>query len=340
MSTANQQTLTESGAESRPSILEKGSYVPWACRFLRFLDNKREEGQLMRHSIDNGPYKRKEIVDLNDDTQTILEPIKKLSPQDQKQYYADIKERHSRFMNECDKFVDEDGASLTSMYERFSTLINIMDRNEVTPKEISINTKLLNSLQPKWSKYVTLTRQKFVLEKEHFDVANSHANHSYSYASPSYSRSLQPYYVTHPTSVIDNDDDYQGEIQGDAQEDKLSTAMMLLCYNCNGKGHYARDCPKPRVRNAKYFREHILLARKDEAKVHLDEEENEFMLVNAYGDDMLEELSASMITMTRIQPTDDKSDAESTYDTELISDVDASQINMINGLLSKSDHEH
>ncbi|GJX17798.1 integrase, catalytic region, zinc finger, CCHC-type containing protein [Tanacetum coccineum] len=318
MSTANQQTLTESGAESRPSILEKGSYVPWACRFLRFLDNKREEGQLMRHSIDNGPYKRKEIVDLNDDTQTILEPIKKLSPQDQKQYYADIKERHSRLMNEYDKFVDEDGASLTSMYERFSTLINIMDRNEVTPKEISINTKLLNSLQPKWSKYVTLTR----------------------------------------------------EIQGDAQEDRLSTAMMLLvraitqhystptnnqlrmlegqtgikqlmqCYNCNGKGNYARDCPKPRVRNAKYFREHILLARKDEAEVHLDEEENEFMLVNAYGDDMLEELSASMITMTRIQPTDDKSDAESTYDIELISDVDASQINMINGLLSKSDHEH
>ncbi|GKC03966.1 hypothetical protein Tco_0995576 [Tanacetum coccineum] len=86
MSTANQQTLTESGAESRPSILEKGSYVPWACRFLRFLDYKREEGELMRHSIDNGPYKRKEIVDLNDDTQTILEPIKKLSPQDQKQY--------------------------------------------------------------------------------------------------------------------------------------------------------------------------------------------------------------------------------------------------------------
>nr|GEW86879.1 hypothetical protein [Tanacetum cinerariifolium] len=49
-----------------------------------------------------------------------------------------------------------------------------------------------------------------------------------SQASPSYSHSPQPYYVTHPSSVIDNDDDYQGEIQVDAQEDKLSTAMMLL----------------------------------------------------------------------------------------------------------------
>ncbi|GJW89551.1 hypothetical protein Tco_0167104 [Tanacetum coccineum] len=66
MSTANQQTLVESGAESRPSILEKGSYVLWASRFLRFLDNKREEGELMRHSIDNSPYQRKEIADPND----------------------------------------------------------------------------------------------------------------------------------------------------------------------------------------------------------------------------------------------------------------------------------
>ncbi|GKC12137.1 hypothetical protein Tco_1008919 [Tanacetum coccineum] len=81
MSTTNQQTLVESGAEGRPLILEKGSYVPWASRFLRFLDNKRE-GVLMRNSIDNGPYIRKEIVDPKDDTNKILEPIKDISVED------------------------------------------------------------------------------------------------------------------------------------------------------------------------------------------------------------------------------------------------------------------
>ncbi|GKD80027.1 retrovirus-related pol polyprotein from transposon TNT 1-94, partial [Tanacetum coccineum] len=34
--------------------------------------------------------------------------------------------------------------------------------------------------------------------------------------------------VTHPLSVVDYEEDYQGELQGDSQEDKLTTAMMLL----------------------------------------------------------------------------------------------------------------
>ncbi|GJR95075.1 hypothetical protein Tco_0267249 [Tanacetum coccineum] len=38
----------------------------------------------------------------------------------------------------------------------------------------------------------------------------------------------QPYYVTHPSLVVDYDDEYQRELQGDSQEDKLTTAMMLL----------------------------------------------------------------------------------------------------------------
>ncbi|GJS31652.1 hypothetical protein Tco_0492272 [Tanacetum coccineum] len=91
MSTANQQTPAESGTEGRPLILKKGSYVPWASRFLRFLDNKREEGELMRNSIDNGPYKRKLINDPNNDGKKMYEPIKDLSTKDKDRYYADIK---------------------------------------------------------------------------------------------------------------------------------------------------------------------------------------------------------------------------------------------------------
>ncbi|GKA00007.1 hypothetical protein Tco_0672557 [Tanacetum coccineum] len=66
-------------------------------------------------------------------------------------------------------------------------------------------------------------------------VAHSNVHSSHSHASPLYSHSPQPYYVTHPSSVIDYEKDYQGELQGDAQEDKLTTTMMNQAVIQHGK---------------------------------------------------------------------------------------------------------
>ncbi|GJT94140.1 hypothetical protein Tco_1082985 [Tanacetum coccineum] len=57
----------------------------------------------------------------------------------------------------------------------------------------------------------------------------------------------------------------------------------------------------------------MMLVAKDEVGVNLDTEENNFMLINAYGDNQLEEINALVIMIARIQPTDNKSDAKSTY---------------------------
>ncbi|GJZ95533.1 hypothetical protein Tco_0667867 [Tanacetum coccineum] len=64
------------------------------------------------------------------------------------------------------------------------------------------------------------------------------------------------------------------------------------------------------------------------------------MLDNSYGDDSLEELNATVISMACIQPTDDKVDVESTYDTEALSEVNTLQIPLKSGMLSKGVHEH
>ncbi|GKD57911.1 hypothetical protein Tco_1291298, partial [Tanacetum coccineum] len=63
-----------------------------------------------------------------------------------------------RLMDEFEKFVAKEGESLESVYERLTTLVNIMDCNNVRPILVSINTKFLNCLQPEWSKYVTMVR--------------------------------------------------------------------------------------------------------------------------------------------------------------------------------------
>nr|GEZ31743.1 hypothetical protein [Tanacetum cinerariifolium] len=91
--------------------------------------------------------------------------------------------------------------------------------------------------------------------------------------------------------------------------------------NYNEKGHYARDCQKPRVRDAKYFRKQMLLAMKDEARSNLKDEENDFMLDNSYGDKTLKELTTAVIMIARIQPANDNAMTEPTYDAKVVSEL-------------------
>ncbi|GKA80142.1 retrovirus-related pol polyprotein from transposon TNT 1-94 [Tanacetum coccineum] len=98
----------------------------------------------------------------------------------------------------------------------------------------------------------------------------------------------------------------------------------VQCYNCNEKGHYARDCQKPRVRDVKYFREQILLAMKDEAGSNLNDEENDFMLDNSYGEETMEELTTAVMLMARIQPANGNAETVSSYDAKAVSEVYAS----------------
>ncbi|GJY45946.1 integrase, catalytic region, zinc finger, CCHC-type containing protein [Tanacetum coccineum] len=278
MSTANQQTLVESGALDRPPILKKRSYVTWASHFLRFLDNKRGKGELMKHSIDKGPYKRKEILDPNDDIKTIIEPLSEMSQQNKNQYYADIKDQKLNARNQA---VIKDGH------------VDIQSKNAGYARNGNRNARRTNGNQ----------------------ATNAH------------------------NGLVQSIDEYEQNVQRVPRTNSTSGKINVQCYNYKGKGYYARECPKPRVRDAKYFREQMLLATKDEVRVHLDVEENNFMLDNAYKDNTLEELNTTVIMMAHIQPTNDKSDAKPTYDAEFISEVNDSQIDMITGLLSKSDHE-
>ncbi|GJY18504.1 hypothetical protein Tco_0389995 [Tanacetum coccineum] len=181
MSASNQQTLADSRANERPLMLVKGNYIPWESRFKRFLDNKLEEGERMWRSIKKGPYVRPINPDPDNTRQQIIKPLSKMTEINKKQYIADLRVkllrkcgerikrlmygsdvtnhvRHSWIIDEFDKFAAKEGESLESVYERLTTLVNIMDRNNVRPILVSINTKFLNCLQPKWSKYVTMVR--------------------------------------------------------------------------------------------------------------------------------------------------------------------------------------
>ncbi|GJT63211.1 integrase, catalytic region, zinc finger, CCHC-type containing protein [Tanacetum coccineum] len=274
-------------------------------------------------------------------------------------------DRETHFTNEFDQFVTEPGEALVSVYNRFAQLMNDLERNEMHFPIVTINTKFLNSLQPEWLKYVTQVRLAKRLTVDTFDdlfdylqqfeklvnvsrakkLEKSHDPLALVAHTGSSSRNTSSYYVTHPTSVVDYEDEYQQDDVHTNSEDPLTSAMLnsgnagrnnrrayvqeeivegsnapnetgnvqrtlrtsssgntstVQCYNCSGKGHYARNYLKPRVRDSKYFIEQMLLAKHDEAGVILTDEQNDFLFADALRMEEIEELSANICLMARI----------------------------------------
>ncbi|GJU12898.1 hypothetical protein Tco_1135294 [Tanacetum coccineum] len=390
----NQQTLADSGANERPSMLEKGNYIPLESRFRRFLDNNLEDRERKWNSIQNGPYQRPMVVDPTNPTIPILEPLSKMTEGNKKQYIANIRVmnyllqaipndiynsvdacknakeiwerikrlmhgseitthvRHSRLMDKFDKFVAKEGESLDSVHERLTTLMNIMDCNNVCPIPMAINTKFLNCLQPEWSKYVTMVCHNQTGVVVSYDVlydslvpfephvlasrakkaaknndplaliAHSNASLSHSHANSSYSP--QTYYVTHPPSV-----DGRVEIQtknagygGNAN--KNAGRNRTQGFNAGDESNQIiQRVPRTESTLGKANVQCYNCNEKDELVRTTSNEENDFMLDTSYGEE-LEELTAAVMLMARLQPADENAETVPSYDAKAVSQVHAS----------------
>ena len=72
---ATQQDIHAAGAENRPPMLEKGGYLPWTSRMLRYIKTK-TDGKLMIKSIEQGPFKPRQVLDPgNPDTTPPTQPF-------------------------------------------------------------------------------------------------------------------------------------------------------------------------------------------------------------------------------------------------------------------------
>nr|GEZ41851.1 transcription factor bHLH113 isoform X1 [Tanacetum cinerariifolium] len=331
--------------------------------FRRFLDNKLEDRERMWNLIQNGPYKSLMIPNPDNDQEAILEPLFKMTEADACKNAKDMWERikrlmfgsdvtshvrHSRLMDEFDKFATKEGESLELVYERLTTPVNIMDHNNVRPIPVSISTKFLNCLQPEWSKYVTMELQEDSQEDKLTTAMKLLAREITQKFSTPINNRLRTLSNTRNQAVVhdgrvdiqtknacyggngNRNAGRQNRIKRLMQEIEMMTVIILFsvfhelsqlrekanvqCYNCNEKGHYARNCQKPRVHDAKYFREQMLLAMKDEAGSNLKDEENDFRLDNSYGEETMEELTGAVMLMSRIQPADGNAETVSSYD--------------------------
>ncbi|GJX95250.1 retrovirus-related pol polyprotein from transposon TNT 1-94 [Tanacetum coccineum] len=254
-------------------------------------------------------------------------------------------DRETRFTNEFDQFVTEPGEALVSF---------------------------LNSLQPEWLKYVTQVRLAKSLTVDTFDdlfyylqrfeklvnvsrakkLEKSHDPLALVAHTGSSSRNTSSYYVTHLTSVVDYDDEYQQDNVHTNSEDPLASAMLLLTRaitqkfstptnnhlrtssNTRNQAIIQEDRVNIQSRNSDnagrnnrraYVQEEIIKGsnapnetRNDEAGVILTDKQNDFLFADASRMEEIEELSPNICLMARIQPADNTSDAGASYDSAFI----------------------
>ncbi|GKG16412.1 hypothetical protein Tco_0358735, partial [Tanacetum coccineum] len=121
-------------------MLEKGNYIPWESQFRKFLENQLEEGERLWHSIQHGPYQRPMVPSPDNPEDQILELLSKMTEGDKKKYIADVRVMNyilqaipNYVYNSVDACTNAkkstEGESLDSVYERLTTLVNIMDHN-------------------------------------------------------------------------------------------------------------------------------------------------------------------------------------------------------------------
>nr|GEX68328.1 integrase, catalytic region, zinc finger, CCHC-type, peptidase aspartic, catalytic [Tanacetum cinerariifolium] len=317
-------------------MLDKRNYIPWESRFKKFLDNKLEDGEKMWNSIQNRPYQRPMITNPDNVNQQILKPLSKMTEGNKKQYIADVRVmnyllqaipndiynlvdgckndkemweqikrlmfgsdvtthvRHSNLMDEFDKFTAKVGKSLECVYERG------LQGDSQEEKHTSVMMLLSRAITQKFSTptnnrlYISSnTKNQAVVQDGRVDIQTKNVGYG-----------------------------------GNANKNRVSRTDSTLgkanvqCYNCNKKGHYARECKKSKVRDAKCFREQMLLAMKDETGSNLNNKENDFLLDNSYGEE-LEELTAIVMLMARLQPADNNVENVPSYVAKAASEVNA-----------------
>ncbi|GJU35014.1 hypothetical protein Tco_1183368 [Tanacetum coccineum] len=221
--TTHQQSLADVSSEIRPLMLERGSYIPWASRFKRYLDRKRENKKWLNKAIDEGPYVFKNFTPKGSQTPT-LQTKDDLTGDDLKHYEAEIEGINLILIsipNDIYNFVDA-CTTAQAIWQRVERLMRGTVQNKVNreahfnnefdqlvakPGEALVLTEdsyddLFDYLS-QYEKLVNASRAK-KLEKSHDPLALvAHTGSS--------SRIPSPHYVTHPSLVADYDDDYEGD---------------------------------------------------------------------------------------------------------------------------------
>ncbi|GKB64199.1 hypothetical protein Tco_0920385 [Tanacetum coccineum] len=347
MSTSNvhQQSLADAGYETRPSMLE------------------RETRKWLNKAIDDGPNEFR-VFTPSETESPKMQKEEDLRGDDLKHYEAEIEAMNLILISIPNDIYNSMDACTTAkaMWQRVerlmrgtvqNQLMNDLERNHIKFPPVTVNTKFLNCLQPEWLKYVTQLRlakrlivdsyddlfdylqpfEKLVNASRAKKLNKTHDPLALVAPTGSSSKTMTPYYVTRPSSVVDYDDDYQGDTVQNNYDDLLTSAMSLRA--CAITRNFSNPTNTRTAANVQCYN-YSEKAKQDEAGVILTDKHNDFLFADASRTEEIEELSANICLIARIQPANIDSDAGPSYDSAFLSEVQTSSTSYVNPLLAEN----
>nr|GFA03871.1 hypothetical protein [Tanacetum cinerariifolium] len=245
-SNAHQLSLADAGSETRPLMLERGSYISWASHFRETEAPKMQKEEDLRG--DDLKHYETEIEAMNLILISILNDI----------YNS---------MDACTTTKVMWRSTRLSI-QSFCSVKNDLERNHIIFPKVTINTKFLNCLQLEWLKYVTqgIQFKTTMMISAMLLLARAITQN---FSNPTNNRLCTSFNTKNQAIVQGDKVNIKRKNSGNDGRNSKRTVANVQCYNCSGKGHYAHNCLKPRIRDSKYFMEQMLLAKQDEARSFL-----------------------------------------------------------------------
>ncbi|GJR75039.1 hypothetical protein Tco_0087404 [Tanacetum coccineum] len=223
-------------------------------------------------------------------------------------------DRETRFINEFDQFVAEPGESLVSVYNRFAQLMNDLERNNMKFPTVS-----LLIMMKSMSRMMFTTILKIPMGIAMLLLAKAITQN---FSNPTNNR-LRASSNTRNQAVVQGD---RVNIQSRRNsEGNVEDNYRRLCQeSCLGMNATMGDC---KCSND---------CSKSDTPGILSRVNNDFLFADASRMEEIEELSANICLMARIQPADQNSDDEPSYESAFVSEVQSSSINEnVNELLTR-----